>query len=109
MSKITASTDFDRIPRDQVPRYLSMFAEQVTQALNGNLDATNFNAKLVSVPFGAANTDTAVIHGLSRVPTAYVINGTTAAMSIYDGLTPSTSSVIYLRSSAPGTARILIY
>lgn len=110
MSKINSSTDIDRVTPEDLPRYTSIVLGDIVGTINGNLDfATNFNAKTSSVIFSAANTDTAIIHGLGRVPTGYIVYGATAAMSVYDGATPSTSQLLYLRASATGTARILIY
>jgi hypothetical protein len=110
MSKVTISSDIDRVSPEDLPRYTAIALDAIIGTINGNLDfQTNFNAKTSSVIFSAANTDTAVIHGLGRVPIGYIVYGTTAAMSIYDGATPSTSQLLYLRASATGTARILIY
>ena len=110
MSKIQASTGIAQVKPEEVQRFVDLFCQDVTRVVNGNLDfATNFNAKALSVNFSAANTDVAVAHGLGRVVVGYVQTGASAAMSLYDGSKASTSSTLYLRSSATGTARILVY
>lgn len=110
MSKITTSTDFDRVSAEDMPRRLNQFGEDVVAQVNGGLDfSTNFNASEVSVSFTAANTDTPIAHGLGRVPTRYILTGSTVALGLYDGSIKASSSIIYLKSSAVGTASILIY
>lgn len=111
MSKITQSTDFDRLQTlEDLKRYLNKFGEDVVAQVNGGLTfAENLDATTVSVTFSSANTDTALAHGLNRIPTGYILVGSTAAMGLYDGVNASTASLLYLRASATGTARVLIY
>lgn len=107
--RLTASPDVDRVEADQAPRYTSMFLTQVVEALNNNLNFTdNFNAKTVTVTISQANTDTAVIHGLGRVPSGYIILGSTAATQVYDGAGANTAQLLYLRASAVAQVRILV-
>lgn len=108
--KISASSDIDKLKAEEVQKYVALYLDQVTNLVNGNLSfADNFNAKLLTVTFSAANTDVASIHGLGRVPSGYFLVGSTAAMSIYDGASANTSSLLYLRSNATGTARLVVF
>jgi len=110
MSSVTASSDIDRVKPEDLPRWTSICLEAIISTINGKLDfQTNFNAKTVAVTFSAPSVDTAFIHGLGRVPQGYIVVGSTAAMSVYDGSGAGTESLLYLRSSAAGTARILVY
>lgn len=110
MSKVTASTDFDRIDEESLKKFLALLAEQLVTVLNGNIDfQTNFNCKMLSVTFGAANSDAAVSHGLGRVPTGVLEYSKSAAMIIYNGSVPNNQSVLYLRSSAVGTASVIVF
>ena len=110
MSKVTASTDFDRVKPEDLPKFLSLFGEQVVQVLNNGLDfQSNFNCALISVTFSAANTDTAVSHGLGRVPTGYLIYSRSTAMDVYDGVTAWTSDTLYLRTSTTGTIGVIVF
>lgn len=110
MSKVTASTDFDRLEEKELKKHLAIFAEQLLQALNGNLDfATNFNCKLLSITFSAAGTDTALPHGLGRVHTGYIVYSRSAGIVIYDGAQASTSTTLYLRATATGTASLIVF
>lgn len=108
--RITEGSDIDRLKPEEQPRYITRFLTQVAEAMNNNLSfVDNFNASTVAVPFSTANTDTAVLHGLGRVPVGYIVIGQNAAMSVYDGASANTTSLLYLRSSAVGTARLLVY
>ncbi len=110
MSSLTASTDFTLVQGKDLDDFVSVFAQDVVHIVNGSLDFdTNFNAKEVTVNFTSANADTSVGHGLGRVPTRYIMTSASAAMSIYAATIASTSNTISLRSSAIGTATVLIY
>jgi hypothetical protein len=110
MARLTASEKIDQLKDDaEFKRFLVLFLTEVKLAVNGNLNfVDNFGAREVSVTFSAANTDTRVDTGLKNVPTKYIVQGTTAAMSIYDGTLSPQPGVIFLRSSAVGTARLLV-
>lgn len=108
--KLSASTDIDRQDPEDVKRFTNIALEQIKQMLNnGLLISDNFNAKQLNITFSVANVDQAAIHGLGRVPTGYIVIGTTTALNVYDGASTSTSQVLYLRSSATGTARLVVY
>jgi hypothetical protein len=110
MSRVTASTDFKKLAKDDLETYLQRWAEDVTNKVNGQLDfETNINGKFVEIVFLGANQDFTATHGLGRVPQGYSIVGLTSAMIIYDGTTPNTVDTITLRASATGTARIFVY
>lgn len=109
--KFIASTDIDRIESiADVKRYISIALENIGQVLNNGLFfSDNFNAKLLTITFSAADTDVATIHGLGRVPTGYFSVGQSAALIVYDGASANTSSLLYLRASAAGTVRVFVY
>ena len=110
MSKITASTDLDKVKPEDLPRYLTLFAQDVAKQLSNSLDfATNFNGKEISVTFTAANTEVATAHTLGRAPSKYVVTSASTALSVYSGATSNSSDTIYLKSSAIGVATLLIY
>lgn len=110
MSKVTASTDFDRVPEEDVPRYVSIFCEQVSNILNRNVSfQDNLNGVLVSCSFGSANTDGNFTHNLQRVPTGYINCGSSVAMIVYTGSVAATTGTITLSSSAIGTALVFVF
>lgn len=110
MSKVTASTDIDNVKTEEIARYVDIALQDIVDKINGNLDfQTNFNGILVTVAFATANANTPVTHNLGRQAVGYAQQASTAAMSLYNGTSPSTSSTIYLKSSGVGTVTILIY
>ncbi len=111
MSKITDEPGVDKIkePAEQI-RFIATFLDSIKSLLNNGLGLVdNFAGKNVSATFSVANTDTALVHGLGRVPTGYIVSRRSASMNVYDGATAWTSNVIYLKSSATGTATIFVY
>lgn len=109
--KITQDSNLDRIEEQKEQmRFLSIFCDQVTTMLNnGLLFSDNFNQKTLSVTFSAVNTDTAINHGLGRVPQGYIVIGRSANLVVYNGASQWTSSLIYLRSSALGSANMFVF
>lgn len=82
----------------------------LTDALNGNLNfSDNVQSSQISIEFTGSDVNTRQIHGLGRKPAGYLVMGAAAAMSIYDGSSENTEKEIYLRASATGTARILVF
>lgn len=110
MSKITASSEFDRADEKEVMRLITIWAEQVAQTVNGKLDlASNFNGVQLSVAFSAANTNVQISHGLNRAPIGYIVTKLSASMIVYDGTSANTGTTLNLRSSAAGTAGVFVY
>lgn len=110
MSKITASTDFDRVPEDQTTKYITMFCEQVAQVFNKGISVgDNFDGALVTCGFSSASADGTYTHNLGRVPVGYIVCSLSTAMIVYTGGVAWTTSTISLRSSAIGTALIFVF
>ena len=59
-----------------------------------NVDAVSIVAN-VNV---AADTDFPLTHNLGRLPTAYLVTGASMPYQIYNGVTPNTATLIYLRT-----------
>lgn len=109
MSSITASPNIQQVKPEQVQEYVDKFCNNVVEVVNGGLDFGNFNGKSMSVTFSSANVDTAVPHNLGRVVGSYLVLSCSAAMQIYNGTAQSTGAILYLRSSAAGTAQIIVF
>lgn len=105
-------SNFDTSNTDQknFQRYSSKQMQDVVRILNkGILFADNFDGSIVTANFTAANTNLSLTHNLNRIPTGYVALSLSAAMIIYSGTTESSETQITLKSSAVGTAVILIF
>lgn len=106
--KITTFTPSNLGPAD-FNVYVSKFVGEVITALNnGLLIQDNMSFKTISVTFTVANQEVKIDHNLGRTPLGYVSIGQSAALTVYDGTTETTSQSIYLRSSAVGTVKLLI-
>ncbi len=110
MSKVTGNPGVDKVQESEFKKFVSLLFEEIVRTLNNGLDfSSNFNGSTVSITFAAANTDTSIAHGLNRVPTGYLVIGQSAAMSVYNGSAANTSTLLYLRSSATGTATVQVF
>ncbi len=110
MSKFTSGVDIDRLQtEDEVKRWVSLAFDQLQSLINGGLSfSDNFNAKILSITISTANVDVASLHGLGRVPSGYIVLGSSAATSVYDGASANTSSILYLRASVAATVKVLV-
>lgn len=108
--KLTA-TDFSNVKDpDELTRFIAIFKDETNRILNsGIIFVDNFNSKILSVTFAAANTDTQVTHNLGRAPGGYLVFKLDAPLIVYDGVQPTTDSSIFLRASATGTATIMLF
>lgn len=97
------SEDADKSPT-------TLFLKDVYNILSKGF-TLNDNAKgaILTMTFVAGNEDLKVRHGLDFVPTNYIVCGTDAQMTIYDGSIANDKTFAYLRSSAIGTARIFLF
>lgn len=110
MSKITASEKLDVLGAEELPRWLTIFLSQVKNILNnGILPQDNWDGQIVEITFSSANTDTLASTRLRRIPTGYIVLSRSVDLTVYDGAQASSVGNIFLRASAAGTARILIF
>lgn len=108
--RIKAALDLAQLTTwQQLQRYVSDVIRQIVDLCNGKLSfSENFDCFTASVEFTSTSVDTAVPHGLGRAPNGYIIVKRSANMVIFDGSTENTDSVLYLRTSATGTASVII-
>lgn len=110
MSKVQASVDLATVKEEEFQKYVTLALQDIVRQVNGGLDfQSNFAGQLLSVIFTAANTNTSLGHSLGRVPAGYIITSLSASMVVYTGSAAWTSSTINLKSSATGTAGVLVY
>lgn len=111
MPKIKVPHDLTNLNDDkEFRRYSSIVIGEIVELLNGGmLPQDNFNTQLISCTFMALNTETSFNHGLNRVPSGYMVFGSTKAMNLFDGTTDNNNTKIYLQSSATGVCRVLVF
>ena len=93
-------------------RALDSFCNSVRTLINKGLrPSDNFDAFEISITTNATpGVETAIAHGLKRVPSGYWVVKRNKAAHIYDGGTAWTSENIYVRSDvATVTARIIVF
>lgn len=86
---------------------------QVRTTLSGILNQDHLWGVSVQVTFAAANTSVAVKTTLTGNVKGYRVERSSVAMNVFDGAPPdgitTTKGVIYLQSSAAGTATVYVY
>lgn len=110
MSKVQASSDLSTIDESDIKKYVTLVLQDIVDKVNGKLElGVNVSGKVLSFTFAAANSDTSVAHGLGRVPVGYLLAGSSASMSVYNGSIANTASSLTIRSSTAGTASIYVF
>lgn len=96
---------------DDVIRYNSIVFDAFLNTFTGNISFTdNIFVSRVDLSFTGANTETIVNHTLKVIPTGYIKVRSSAAMEIYDSsVNLWNKGYIYVKSSAIGTATILVF
>ena len=107
--RVTASPDVNKVKPEDIALYTSMALTEIIQVINGNLSlADNFSGKILTITFSTANVEVATPHGLGRVPSYYIVLGSSVATNIYDGSSANTAQLLYLRASVSATVRVLV-
>ncbi len=95
---------------EEFSRFGARIFDEIQTILNSGITfSDNFKAAFTSATFSSIDSEVAVSHGLSKIPTGYIIIGSTAALSVYDSGTANTDTNLYLKSNAVGTARLLVF
>ncbi len=110
--KITASTSISNVTSaEDVARFTSIALAQIVQLINGNISARdNLLLSVLTFTFAAAGAEVGVAHRLGVVPQGYYIVGSASAPpQVYDGVTATDATTLYLRATAPGTVRVAVF
>lgn len=108
--RFTASIDIDRVKPEDVPRYTSIALDQIATILNNGIrPGDNFATNPLELTFSLADTDTALAHGLNRVPVGYIVVSKSAATVVYNGSSAWTSTLIYLRANVAATIKLFVF
>lgn len=109
--KITASSSLSNLESvEELRRFVGAFSDNVASALNSRLTfSDNFLASIITFVFTGANTTLGMPHKIGVIPSGYILVGTTVAMSLYDGEQANSTDTLFLRSTAAGTAKVLVF
>lgn len=108
--KITAAADVSNVKGDDITRFVSAFLTQIQDIVNGNLSfGDNIKAQVVSANFTAANAQIQIGHTLGKAPIGYILVGSSVAMSLYNGTSANTDQLLYISSTAVGSASVLVF
>ena len=89
---------------------LVLFCKDVYNILNkGFTLSDNAKGTLLEIVIPAANTNVQVRHGLDIVPQNYILVGSLAATSVYDGTQANDKTYFNIRSSVATTVRLFIF
>lgn len=86
--------------------------QRLREILNkGLLFADNFDAYIATITTDATpGLETAITHGLKRVPSGYLVMSRDKAAIIYDGASAWTATTLYIRSDvASVTAKVIVF
>lgn len=88
----------------------TLFLKDVYNILNKGITLTdNIKGALLEVTFSAADTDLPIRHGLDFVPSNYLVCGSRAATSVYDGASTADKTYFYLRATVATTVRVFLF
>lgn len=110
MAKVS-NTDVGNLSSyEQLQRFsANLFREIRTVVNNGITFTDNFNAKVVSVSFATANEEVRIEHNLGRIPTGYLLLQTSAATTLYDGVSPNTVDYVFIRASGVADTTVMVF
>lgn len=95
---------------EQFVSFVSQVLNGILNILNGNVQFTdNCLSELITVTFNSANVQQAISHKLGRLPSGYILCGSRAATTLYDGASPSTTSSVFIQSTVATTVKILVF
>jgi hypothetical protein len=80
--------------------------------IGGTFQPDNIDGQIIQFTFTGSNTQKAIPHNLGRVPTGYIVIGTTVACNVYqlsNTGTAWTSTTIYLSCTAINTVMLFVF
>jgi hypothetical protein len=98
-----------QIDDEEVRNTLADFMTTTLFAVNGNLEFSNMKVNFVDVLFVIANRDTDVRHNLERKPQGYIMISRSVPLTIYNGQNDWNEKSLFLKATAQGTARLIVF
>lgn len=91
-------------------RFTSNALDKIQAIINGKIDLIdNGNNQILTFAFTKTGIDLGVAHNLGTVPRGFINIGSSVAMTLTSGKTASTSTILYLQTSAVGTVKVLVF
>ena len=111
MSKVSQYGDISNVKTlEDLITFAARAIDDLVTTINGKLDfQNNINCQLANVSFTAVNGEVAISHNLKRVPTGFLVYSVSTATVPQTGVTPWTSSAVYLRCQTTGNASVIIF
>ena len=109
--KIDFTSSFNNVPTfEDLRRYTTLFARNVTAAINGRLSfSDNFAGQFLEATFSGAGVDLTLTHGLNREPEGYLVTRNSSGIVIYDGSIENTTTQVTLRATGAGSVTLFIF
>jgi hypothetical protein len=112
MAKWTVPTDLGKITDNGIfMRFCSQAIKDLQAIINGKIDfSSNITNQIISVTFGAANTDLLIQHDLNKLGVNFIVVNKTKTCDVFHGLGKDALDKIYLQSSvANNTVSIMLF
>lgn len=94
----------------ELRRYTSIFLDRIVDAINGRLSVNeNLDINIINANFPAANTSYAFNHTLNRLPIGYWVTSKKVTLDVFDGSSPNTTGLIYLKCTAGTSCSVLVF
>lgn len=90
-------------------RFCSQAIKEIVETINGRLDFGNLRTSIVSVTFSGTTSNLAIEHGLGRTPEGYIIVSRSVNITVFDGTSGNTDTVLNLGSSGAGTVSVMAF
>lgn len=75
-------------------------------SFDDNVDVSRISVVSHATP----GTEFSISHGLGKIPLGYIVIGQSGAGSVYDGTTPNTKDILYLKSDVSSkTFRLFVF
>lgn len=95
---------------EELQKFISQMTKDIVDTINGKINvADNLECRVVSVTFSQANVDKMVNHKLGRIPSGFIQVSPSVALTVYTGSGASDENNIFVKSSAAGSASIMVF
>lgn len=95
---------------EELKRWTSIALDEVATVVNGNLELiSNVRSQVIELNNLPPLEDINVPHSLVKIPTGFIVIGSSAAVSVYNGSIGWTENAISIRVSVTCSIKILVF